>query len=364
MIQEKIFTTENLDLAITESLKNHDKRRKAIRWVLNNRELAIKQIQENPHIVGKYKEHDKIDGMNGKIRKIKVPKYYPDQIIHHALIRVLNPIFQKSYYKYTCACIKNRGTLYASKHLRNILKHDKKGTKYNIQLDIKKYYDNVDPFILKRYILQYIKDQKVLDLFNEIIDSNNGAGIPIGNYTSQMFANIYLNEMNITPVSINYPDYKDYNNGLGGINARIGIRVAGGSTLDISNNCVSVHMPIDVDDSALSLRGGAYVPMLTLRNGAMVTNAAPGGGLQTCYFMTNGVFWSCGVGTNVIASHVWLYKKIGAPAATLTLITDADLRIDGDVNDRAYPGSDIVKLGAANRTELTAITIRKNLLKS
>lgn len=192
-IYEIIFSTENLKLAIKESLKNHNKNRKQIRWVLENEDLAIKMIQDNPHIVGNYREYEKIDGLSGKVRKIKVPRYFPDQIIHHALIRIVNPIFQKSYYKYTCSCVVGRGTLYASKHLRNVLVHDKKHTKYYTKIDIKKYYDNIDHNIMKAILRRKLKDSKVLALFDEIIDSAD-YGIPIGNYTSQILSNLYLCE--------------------------------------------------------------------------------------------------------------------------------------------------------------------------
>jgi len=64
------------------------------------------------------------------------------------------------------------------------------GTKYCLKLDIKKYYPNINHSILKQIIRKKIKDNDFLDLLDEIIDS--APGVPIGNYVSQWFGNLYL----------------------------------------------------------------------------------------------------------------------------------------------------------------------------
>ena len=67
---------------------------------------------------------------------------------------------------------------------------------YILKMDIKKYFENINKNILYRILKKKIKDEKLLWLINEIVFSNEGIkNLPIGNYTSQMFANIYLNEL-------------------------------------------------------------------------------------------------------------------------------------------------------------------------
>ena len=67
---------------------------------------------------------------------------------------------------------------------------DRDNTKYCLKLDIKKYYPSIDHCILKKIIRKKIKDKDLLELLDEIIDSADG--VPIGNYLSQYFANLYL----------------------------------------------------------------------------------------------------------------------------------------------------------------------------
>ena len=86
------------------------------------------------------------------------------------------------------ACLDVQKTM---KHCKNIW-----GEYYILKMDIKKYFENIHKDILYEILQRKIKDKKILWLTKEIIYSNNGkTGLPIGNYTSQMYANIYLNEL-------------------------------------------------------------------------------------------------------------------------------------------------------------------------
>lgn len=67
-----------------------------------------------------------VDGISRKVRNIKKPAFYPDQIIHWCIMNVLEEYFMKGMYKYSCASIKNRGVYYGSKYLKKILVSDKK----------------------------------------------------------------------------------------------------------------------------------------------------------------------------------------------------------------------------------------------
>lgn len=159
---------------------DHDKNKKHNLLELQN-QLKNKSFQTSPYHIFKIyipKERD----------IYKLP-YYPDRILHHAIMRVLEPIWVKGFTSDTYACIKKRGIHKAVRQIKSDLR-DTKETKYCLKFDIRKYYPSIDHDILKAIIRKKIKDNDLLWLLDGIIDSADG--IPIGNYLSQYFANIYL----------------------------------------------------------------------------------------------------------------------------------------------------------------------------
>lgn len=115
--------------------------------------------------------------------------FFPDRITHHAIMNVLEHIFVKAFTADTYSCIKKRGIHALANKLKQDLK-DASGTTYCLKLDIKKFYPSVDHDILKTLLRRKFKDQDLLWLLDEIIDS--APGLPIGNYLSQYLANFYL----------------------------------------------------------------------------------------------------------------------------------------------------------------------------
>lgn len=135
-----------------------------------------------------------------KVFKIKDPKerevhrlpYYPDRIVHHAVMNRLESMFMANFTADTFSCIKGKGIHGASYQLRKALQ-DTKNTQFCLKLDIKKFYHSVNHAILKALVRRKIKDKDLLWLLDEIIDS--AEGLPIGNYLSQYLANYYLSPM-------------------------------------------------------------------------------------------------------------------------------------------------------------------------
>lgn len=125
-----------------------------------------------------------------KERTIARLPYYPDRIVHHAIMNVLEPIFTSLYTADTYACIKGRGGHLARRKLMASMRKDPEGTRYCLKLDIRKYYPSIDHDILKAILRRKFKDVRLLRLLDEIIDS--AEGLPIGNYLSQSLANVYL----------------------------------------------------------------------------------------------------------------------------------------------------------------------------
>lgn len=94
-------------------------------------------------------------------------------------------------YRYSCGSIPTRGAHYGKKRIEKWLKHDLKGTRYVFKMDIKHFYESVDKDILKAMLKKKIRDWQALVLIYEVIDSCE-KGLPLGNYTSQWFANFML----------------------------------------------------------------------------------------------------------------------------------------------------------------------------
>lgn len=100
----------------------------------------------------------------------------------------------RGMYHWNCASIPKRGIHYAKKACEKWIRNDIKNTKYCLKLDIEKFYPSINQDVLKSKFRKIIKDKDTLWLIDSIIDSH-GKGLPIGNYTSQWFANFYLQDL-------------------------------------------------------------------------------------------------------------------------------------------------------------------------
>lgn len=133
-----------------------------------------------------------------KKRKIQVSRYI-DRIVHRWIVdNFLKQHFMNSFIYNSYACIKNKGMHMAVLDLQKSMKHCKRiwGEYYILKMDISKYFQSVDRKTLVKILNRKIKDQKLMNLLEKIIySSESEKGLPIGNYTSQTFANIYLNEV-------------------------------------------------------------------------------------------------------------------------------------------------------------------------
>jgi len=133
--------------------------------------------------------------------KERIIKYFPykDRIVQQWYIyEFIKPYIIPRLIDTTCACIDNRGAHYAVKLTQKYMRIMKR--KYNeyyiLKLDIKKYFYNIDKGILYNIMSEYISDKLLLDLTRKFIyDNDESVSIPIGNYTSQYFANIYLDKL-------------------------------------------------------------------------------------------------------------------------------------------------------------------------
>jgi RNA-directed DNA polymerase len=135
---------------------------------------------------------------------------FRDRVVHHAIVRVLEPIFEGRFIEDSFACRKGKGT-HAAMHRAH---HFTKRYDYVLKCDIAQYFPSMDHAVLRGLLQRVIVDERLLDLLDRILDSHcdgtrqawepggdlfsvhkRKRGLPIGNLTSQFFANIYLNPL-------------------------------------------------------------------------------------------------------------------------------------------------------------------------
>ena len=123
---------------------------------------------------------------------------FRDRVVHHAVHDVVEPLIDKNFIFDSYACRKGKGTHGALDRAQSFLR----ANDFCFHGDIKKYFPSIDHGILKTIIRRKIADKEILTLMDHIIDSASNLytskeeiGLPIGNLTSQFFANLYLNEL-------------------------------------------------------------------------------------------------------------------------------------------------------------------------
>lgn len=185
-----ICDIDNLILAEKKASKNKSKQR-GVKWFNKNKDMNILMLNEALiNKTFKTSEYTIFKIFDPKEREIYKLPYYPDRIVHHAIMNILESIFVDSFTKDTYNCIKKRGIHGALNSLTKSLK-DETSNLYCLKLDIRKFYPSIDHDILKLLLRRKFKDKDLLWILDEIVDSTKG--IPIGNYLSQYFGNFYLN---------------------------------------------------------------------------------------------------------------------------------------------------------------------------
>jgi len=186
----EMWSMENIKLAHINARKGKAHYQE-VQMVNANEEYYLSKIQDmlkdKTFTNSEYKIFIKND--NGKEREIYKLPYFPDRIIHHCIMNVLEPIWVNTLITDTYSSLKGRGIHKGVNRITKSLK-DKENTTFCLKMDVRKFYPSIDHNILKTIIRQKIKDNDVLWILDKIIDSTHG--VPIGNYLSQHFGNLYL----------------------------------------------------------------------------------------------------------------------------------------------------------------------------
>lgn len=186
---EKICTPQNIERADSYARRNknpypiekHDQ---------NHAEENKALLESLLNLTYKTSKYKKFKIYEPKERIIYRLPYYPDRITHWAIMNVMEDIWVKIFIKHTYSCIQGRGIHKLAADLEKELRQDEKGTKYCLKLDIHKFFPSINHEDLKIVLRKKIKDKKLLTILDEIVESTDG--VPIGNYLSQFFANLYL----------------------------------------------------------------------------------------------------------------------------------------------------------------------------
>lgn len=123
-----------------------------------------------------------------------------DRVVHQALVNVIEPLFERSFITDSFSCRVGKGTHAAFRRVRQLLaraSENNHSTVYALKCDVKKFFASVDHALLFTFLERRITDPAVLVLVQHIINSfqaTPGKGLPLGNLTSQLFANVYLHE--------------------------------------------------------------------------------------------------------------------------------------------------------------------------
>jgi len=193
---DRIVAFDNLVEAARKAFRGQ-KDRPAVALMYFNLETELWQLQEEL-MTGAYRPRPY------HVFEIREPKqrqicaaHIRDRVAHHAICNLLGPIFERRMISDSFACRPGKGTHAAVKRAQVMAQRHG----YYLQCDIRKYFPSISHEVLKAMLRRQVKDARVLELLDLIIDhplptaTEPGRGLPIGNLTSQYFANLYLGEL-------------------------------------------------------------------------------------------------------------------------------------------------------------------------
>ena len=197
-----MYSYENLEYAYQRARKGRTQKSYVLEFEKNlkknllelQRELQFHSYRPKPLV--SFIIHDP------KVRTIS-KSHFRDRIIHHAICRIIEPIFEKSFIYDSYANRLGKGTSNALERFeyfkRKISKNNTRSS-YALKADIKRYFETVDQEILLVLIKKKIKDKRILFLIKTVLNNysiTQRKGMPLGNLTSQFFANVYLHELDL-----------------------------------------------------------------------------------------------------------------------------------------------------------------------
>lgn len=191
-LYETYISNDNIEKSIKKASRGK-KRKKSVQRRLENQKLNkeiyyyathFKNRVHTPHLIH--------DGIREKIREIIVPSF-DELVIQHMVVNTLTTMFTKGMYEHSYGSIPNRGAHKGKKAIEKWIRSDSKNCRWCMKLDIRKYFDSISQDILLAKLYKRINDERFFAVIEEIVRSTPN-GLPLGYYTSQWFANWYLQD--------------------------------------------------------------------------------------------------------------------------------------------------------------------------
>ena len=197
---QDIVSTESLLYAWPEFLRGKRTRRDVqyFQFYLTDNIFVLRDdLADKTYRHGQYNTFHITDPKPRVIHKAPVR----DRLVHHALYKILYPFFDKTFIANSYSCRESRGTHKAIGKFNQLARkvgENHAHTCWVLKCDIKQFFANINHQILLRILGEYIPDKDIMWLCKEIISSFHsskpGVGLPLGNLTSQLFVNIYMNK--------------------------------------------------------------------------------------------------------------------------------------------------------------------------
>lgn len=199
-VYDSIISCENLLLAWKEFLCGKRKKADVLRFrvgLFDNIYCLHGELKHKTYRHSTYEAFNISDPKPRSIHKARVR----DRLLHHAIYRILYPFFDRKFISDSFSCRKNKGTHRALERFTDFARRESKNhtkTVWILKCDIRKFFASIDQAFLLEILQKHIADEELLWLLKNIIKSFNsgivGRGLPLGNLTSQLLVNIYMNE--------------------------------------------------------------------------------------------------------------------------------------------------------------------------
>ncbi len=210
-LYEKLYSTNNLNLAFRKARKGKSKRDYVVDFEKDLEKsigLLQRDLKSKKYIPTKLK---KFIIRDPKTRTIHA-SIFKDRVVHHAIVNILQPIYEKRFIYDSFASRKLKGTHEAVKRFESFVRKVSSNGReienpfnnnsirgYVLKADIKHYFATIDYGVLINILRKKIKDEDFIRLIKKVLNNfetlKSGKGLPLGNYTSQFFANVYLNHL-------------------------------------------------------------------------------------------------------------------------------------------------------------------------
>ena len=218
-IFENIIEINNIAVTVSEAMRGK-KKNESIQKFLHPDNLTTNIFKIHKGLIDgtlprQEKREPKIihEPSANKYRTI-YPPHNDEHVIHHLVCNELEPMFMRGMYEFCVASVPKRGDSYGRRYMEKWLRQYGDKRLYVLKLDIHHFFDSIDRRILFKKLSDRIKDQRFLEVIRKIIwydGEENNIGIPIGFYSSQWFANFFLQDFDhYVKQELHIPHYMRY----------------------------------------------------------------------------------------------------------------------------------------------------------